>query len=200
MTKDTPLQALDVNSREFAEKRINEVNAFTGNWPENMPAPVSLQACRDVLALPPPAGVTEREGLEVATRFLQANWPWLTTSKQDLRLYVRNLAIIFANHTRDAARHVTNPQTMPNWRDGYPPSPGTLRKELENFDARRRCAERIARYILDETEKRRAAVEYQTKCEADRRAFREKYGDRNILDVIRERMRQGVDDDTATRH
>lgn len=149
-----------------------------------------ISECHALLASPPDfTAPTAREAHGLAQQLL-AKWPWLGSTQQDLTVYAADVAILFAGHSRDAARHVLHPMTAPEWDGDRPPAPNALRRALSAFDEARRAAVRNAQWMIDEAGRRAKAAEVEAQRLAGRQAFLERCHGRNPIDVILEEGRR----------
>lgn len=120
------------------------------------------------------------------TELLLARWPWLESTKQNLTVLASDYAMHFANSSTEAARHVLHPLTAPEWEGDRPPHPNALRRELRGYDNQVRGAARVARMLLDETERRRRQQEADERIASEKASFAARHGGKSPVEVLRE--------------
>lgn len=155
---------------------------------DNGDLPVSESDCRAVIAaLPEPVPASERAALKCAEQLI-GNWPWLASTKQDLRVYTSSITTIFAAHSLEAAKHILHPVHGLVGQIDRPPAPAELNRALHAHDNRTRYAAHAAKWMIEEAARRREAEERERQGAIARAAFREKHNGKSLLEVAREAL------------
>lgn len=155
-------------------------------WPRNTPLPVTVETLHEIIAAVDAIPQATARGAAVMAMELLGNWPWLTSTTQDLSVYSKNVTAVFAAFTVAAGRAALDPVTGLVSQSERPPSIAQLREYLHQFDNKRKWARHAAQNLLEENERRAGERERDARIEAERKAFREKHGDKTLLQVFQE--------------